>query len=56
VKWFTPDGALALVTQPRLDGVVAFAVDSKGCIYVIHGAMQGLISKFDARGQLLRAC
>lgn len=53
VKRFSSEGELMLVTQPRLKNIVAFAVDSKGCIYVIHGVMQGLISKFDAHGALL---
>lgn len=53
VKKFAPEGGFLLATQPELDRVSRFAVDSKGCIYVVHGGGLALISKFNARGVLL---
>ena len=53
VRKFASNGRFLLTTRPQLDCVSRFAVDSKGCIYVVHGAGAELISKFDAKGLLL---
>lgn len=56
VKEFGPTGLLRRATEPLLrGGTWQFAVDSKGCTYVIHdgGGSSDVLSKFDAQGKLV---
>ena len=56
VKEFGPTGRLRRATEPALwGGIEWFAVDSKGCIYAIHGGTADVLSKFDSQGKLVSA-